>query len=512
MLLAYSKMNIQLNEKNLEKVLNDRTLRVTLATESFEWFIAIYLNHHFNYAFAPFHKDLMDIVQNPDITKAFIAAFRSSGKTTLITHAGALWSIFGKPKKKYVVMLGLTKSQVEEHFNNIRKELEINSLLINDFGKSKTPFSKWAADTLEIPALGAKIIARSRGESIRGAKELSERPDLILCDDLDDVGSAKTLERRNDLINWFNSEVMTLGFDDFKVIVTGNIVHPDCFLVRMEELIKKNDPTSRYMKIPFFDSDGKPNWLSRFPTDASVQKLRDSIFDPRVWKREYELIPVTLLDQIIKEEDLHYYEQIPNTVSNGYRYSLISVDPAVSEKQSADYSAIVFAEVFERDSEINVYIQPHFINERVDTELLLSKIEHFYEGSIGKNPIILIENSGFQELIAKQLERKTLKVERVNPRGVGKIDRFMTVSNLVKSGAVKFHNSFSGIFKEQILYSGMTKHDDLLDAFVYILQYVVENKKKVNDVVVVKYVDLVRRRYHKQIYGDSNKISYQLPY
>lgn len=503
---------MKINEQNIEKLLNDRSLRIKMAQESFEWFLVIYLNHHFKYSFAPFHREIINIVQDPEIDRAYVAAFRASGKTTLITHAGVLWSIFGKPQKKYVVLMGLTKAQIEEHFNNIRKELETNQLLINDFGMSKTPLTKWTSDELEIPTLGVKIKARSRGESVRGAKEGSERPDLIICDDLDDVSSAKTLDSRNDLVNWYVSEVVPLGFDDLKIIVTGNIVHPDCFLVRMEDLLKDKKVPGIFLKIPFFDGNGKPAWPSRFPDEESVNKLRNGIFDPRVWKREYELIPVTLMDQVIKEEDLTYYEQLPNVGQSNYRYTLISVDPAISQKTTADCSAIVMADVYQKDKDIEIFIQPQYVNEQITPDKLLDRIENLYNNCLGSNPIILFENSAFQEIVAKQLENRLLKVERVNPRGVGKVDRFISVSNLIKSGVAKFYISFGGEFKEQILYCGMTKHDDLLDAFVYILQYVVENKDKGNpSVIAVRSTD-IRDKYHRQMYGESSRFSIQFDY
>ncbi|MBN1162502.1 hypothetical protein JXA34_02020 [Patescibacteria group bacterium] len=484
---------MEINERTLQQVLNDRTLRVNLAYDSFEWFLVIYLNHHFSYSFAPYHRELMRIVQDQEIERAFIAAFRSSGKTTLIVHAGILWSLFGKPQKKYIVLVGLTKSQIEEHFHNLRRELETNELLINDFGRSKEPMSKWSSDKLEIPSLGATVVARSTGETVRGVKGLSERPDLIICDDMDDVNSTRSLDTRDWLFHWFTSEILTLGFDNTRVIVTGNIVHPDCFLVRMEEMIKDKKKTGEFLKVPFFDSKGNANWPSRFPTKESIQKLQDGIYDPRVWKREYELIPVTLMDQVIKENDIRYYEQIPNTTSRYYEYTLIAVDPAISEKDSADFSAIVFADVFNTEGNYKIYLHSNYINEHLDTQSLLNRMEYCYNTNLGKRPLILIENSNFQEIIAQQLEQKMLKVERVNPRGVSKIDRFMSVSNLIKSGVVEFPKEFSGHLKDQILYCGMTKHDDLLDVFVYILQYVVEHKRQDSGVTSVRFISVKTR-------------------
>ena len=58
------------------------------------------------------------------------------------------------------------------------------------------------------------------------------------------------------MVDWYVSEVVTLGFDKLKIIVTGNIVHPDCFLVRMEDLIKEKEILGTYLKIPFFDKKG----------------------------------------------------------------------------------------------------------------------------------------------------------------------------------------------------------------------------------------------------------------
>jgi len=466
---------MKITKKTLDQIKNNKKLRVKLAEDDIRWFIALYFSHHVSIKLADYHSNILDIFGNPKRKRTYITAFRGSGKTTLCM-LGILWSILGKPKKKYVCLLGLTRSQVAEHFVNIIRELENNERLINDFGPFKGPESIWRTDWIDIDTYGAKIASKSRGETIRGAKRSEQRPDLIICDDIEDVETSRNKDSRERLYEWFNSEVLPLGYENTKIVVIGNLVHPDCFLQRISDAIKERPRLGEFIKIPFYDEDGIPTWKERYPNDKAVQDLKDSIIDPRVWKREYELIPTALSESLVNYEDIQYYDVMPSVMSREHVLSLISIDPACGENETNDFNAMVSASIFRYGADqYKIFIHPYPVNKRMKPEETIEVASNRYRMLQGYQKKLLIENTGFQDMIAVQLQSKNINVERSDHKGISKYERYYPVTPMIKNGVVQLPRQGSTDLVDQIVNFGSTRHDDLLDAFVYLLQYFVEN-------------------------------------
>jgi len=95
------------------------------------------------------------------------------------------------------IIVSLTQSQARLILSNIKEELEKNKLLIHDFGPFVTPDDEWRWNSLVISQFQTRIIAVSANESIRGFRHLASRPDLIICDDIEDLNSIKTQDGRD---------------------------------------------------------------------------------------------------------------------------------------------------------------------------------------------------------------------------------------------------------------------------------------------------------------------------
>src|SRR5699024_774616 len=75
------------------------------------------------------------------------------------------------------------------------------------------------------------VQAASTGQALRGRNWNGSRPDLIICDDLEDArpgGNASTPEQRDKLRDWFSQTVMALGDpkgERTAFVVVGTTVH-----------------------------------------------------------------------------------------------------------------------------------------------------------------------------------------------------------------------------------------------------------------------------------------------
>lgn len=479
------------NDYVLDIIKTDSDIRRKLCSEDINWFAITYLNHYFTYKLEDFHRQILEAVCEESQRKLFLAAFRGSGKTTLTSVVGALWMLLGEPQKKYVIMISLTKPQAVEHFGNIKRELETNELLIRDFGPFKTSDAKWQDDLIEIPRLGLKIVAKSRGESIRGALHDGSRPDFILIDDVDDFESTKSREIRDSTIEWFFREVVPLVDVGARIIVTGNIVHEDCFLIRMEDEIGNNSKFGRILKFPFFNEDSKALWKSKFSTQELIEDLRASMPDARVWESEYMLQPVTAQYRIVQKDWIKTYFSTPSISSNDYYNTVMAIDPAISKEPTSDNTAMVAAHVFHHGDSWQVYVLPNPINGKFDSDELQREATFMYNHLEGKRKKVLIEESGFQQMISTQLGHKIPDVQSVSHKGIAKPDRLGSVANLIKNGTLMFPETGCEVLIKQLTDFGFTRYDDLADALAYILIYISDLMNKPNnDPISVRCIGL----------------------
>ena len=173
-------MTEPLNQQELQMIKENRDVRVTLAEKSHYWFFSLYLGEYVQYPFAPFHKEMFSITEDEKTRISAVVAFRGSAKTTIMTTSFPIWAITGKLQKKFILILSQTQQQARLHLTNIKRELESNELLKEDIGPFEEFSDEWAANSIVLKNYGARIVAASTEQSIRGIKHGRYRPDLVI--------------------------------------------------------------------------------------------------------------------------------------------------------------------------------------------------------------------------------------------------------------------------------------------------------------------------------------------
>lgn len=252
------------------------------------------------------------MTEDGTIKRAVIVAFRGSAKSTVFSLSYAIWAVLGKQQKKFVILLGQTHQQVKLMLSNIKREFETNELLRRDFGKLELEADEWRADSIVIPKLNARISAFSAGESIRGIRHLTSRPDLIVCDDVEDLQSVKTRELRDKLYQWFRGDIIPAGDEKTKIIVVGNLLHEDSLIIRLKESIEKGKFRGIFREYPLINDEGDILWPGRYPDLLAIQELKKSIGDDNAWSREYLLKIISDESRIVHPDWIHYYDELPD--------------------------------------------------------------------------------------------------------------------------------------------------------------------------------------------------------
>jgi len=282
-------MNNQ-EQKNLtEQMIRDKKLRRTITQRSFKWFFTVFLGHYMEYPFAPFHNEMFKLAEDQNIKVLVVMAFRGSAKSTILNLAYILWSILGIQQKKFVVIISKNQQMAKNHFMNLRYELENNDLLRSDLGPFRETHDEWGSYFLDIPHLKAKVIAVSSTTSIRGIKHGTMRPDLIICDDIEDSLSVMDEHARDTVYAWFCSEILPAGDQGTKIVALGNLLGYDSLLVKLRNDILKGRLAGVFKAYPLMDDRDYVLWPGKFSSIEKIHQLKQSMPGRYIWLQEYML-------------------------------------------------------------------------------------------------------------------------------------------------------------------------------------------------------------------------------
>jgi phage terminase large subunit-like protein len=476
-------MRISLTKNQIKRIFAEKDLRVALAKKSFYHFLKIYLRHRFTLAPATFHKDIIDSLDSIDDVNRYIAmmGFRGSAKSTFL-EAFAIWSAINE-KHNFIIWIGNTIDDSKLSLANIRDEIEQNGLLRSDFGiiikqdKNKDFRDKWSETQLTVG--DCTILAKSRGQKIRGLKYKEARIDLIICDDLEDVKDADTAEKRKATRLWFFTEVMPatkqgVMAENVKVVMLGNLVHRDCLLCHLSK-----GKIVRVLRFPLIDENGNITWKGLYPNMEAVEKEKEKVMlageglGHIIWAREYLLKEVDAEDMIIKREDIQFYPV--EWLQRKAQSAGVGVDFAISKKQTADYTAMVKAiDVNNDEGERRLLILPNPLNKRINfAETISTSVD--IDDEMPAGTVWYPEKVAYQEAAIEIMEKNGLKVVRM-PSVTDKRSRAIAACFYIKNGRVLLSEEGSAELIDQLLGFGIEDHDDLVDALGNVIFGMVKKK------------------------------------
>lgn len=284
--------NHEVNEREdlINKILSDNAVRRAVTRKSHYWFFSIFLGHYIQYEIALFQKEMFELTEGAEHRLIVVMAFRGSGKSTILNLSYTLWAILGVLQKKFVLIVSKTQSQAKNHLQNIRFELMQNDLLKQDLGPFESDDSSWGLSSLVLPKMGARITATSKEQSVRGIRFGHRRPDLIICDDLEDSASVQSKSDRDATYAWFTSEVLAAGDEHTNVIVLGNLLHEDSLLMHLHADALSNKTNLVFRAYPFADDNDQVLWPGKYDTKDKVEVLKSGVLDETLWNLEYLLM------------------------------------------------------------------------------------------------------------------------------------------------------------------------------------------------------------------------------
>lgn len=458
------------------RLFTDKAVRAEVTASSHQWFFSTYFANYLTHETAELHRDLFRITEDEEIPLAVIVAFRGSGKSTIMTMSYPIWAVVGKQQKKFVLIASQTQYQARVHLTNIKRELESNELLANDLGPFVEQREEWGSTSLYIPKYNARIAAISTEQGVRGIRHGQYRPDLIICDDVEDMTSVKTREGRNKTFDWFTGEIIPAGDTHTKRIVVGNLLHEDSLLMRLKDRLDNDEIDGTFREWPIAKA-GKSLWPGKYPDHRALNTLRRTIGNKIAWEREYMLHIIADEDQVIDQSWIKYYDELPEkTEGNEYVDSFVSVDLAISQRATADCTAVIIIHVFGYEPDHRrYYIDKRFTNKRISHLETLDTIHAIYaslRGHEDHEPRVLVEEVAYQTAVIEQLTERSVKAIGIKIHS-DKRARLQLASPLFERGMVYFpKDRVVAPMVQQLVGFGVEKHDDLADAISMGLNYI----------------------------------------
>lgn len=374
---------------------------------------------------------------------------------------------------KYEILIADTFPQAKQYLYNIKTELETNELLIQDFGEFKAAINEdeWQKTSIVVPRYGTRMSAHSTGQNLRGMRHLMNRPDRVICDDIENSKTVRKKENRDKTYRWFKGDLMSVGDRGTRFFLLGNLHHSDGLMKRIETEIKEKKLTGITRAYPIADARGVSLWPGKFPTPEALEMEKRRINDDRVWKREALLQIVPEEGQVVQDEWIKRWSQ------KNPEFMLSSrgcgVDLAISTKAGADFTALVPGEAGLIKGNPKIYISNDIVNAHMGMHATVERIKLMQTANEGMR--FFVEQVAYQQAAIETMQREWIQVDPVRPLG-DKRARLETVAKYIQDGTVEFQEGEAcDMLIDQILGFGIESNDDMVDACVYLILGLLKN-------------------------------------
>lgn len=444
-------------------------------------FKILYLAHYLTLPPADFHPEMSGLFEDHQEKFLSIIGFRGSAKSSDGSLALPLWlALEHADLYPFIIIINETRSQVVENIADIRKELEENELLREDYGDMSEGVSKqreWTKTGLLLKS-GVRILGLSRGQRIRGRRHRQNRPSIVIIDDPEEMEKVEKKEYRDRTEKWLRGEVIpAIEETSARLIVLGNILHTDAIMMRL-----KNDPIFTHREYPLFqgpESWENCTWKGKYPTQAALDKQKQKVRHT-AWMREYCLKVVPPEGQLIKDEWIQYYDEVPGPeyetdpktkqqtlVSNPILSAGVGNDLAISKKHTADFTTFVAGVMATKENKAHIYILPNPINQRLNFQETIATGRHTYNTIKARYaaPMFFTEDVAYQRVAIEMLQAAGIPVQGVKV-GTDKRARLMLAAPFIENGTVLFPRKGAEDLIGQLTGFGIEDHDDLSDGFV----------------------------------------------
>jgi len=452
-----------------------------------EFFIQFFLGSEIDLPVPPFHPEIFSFMIQDKSDKFACAVPRDHAKTTLAKLACVWYLLFSD--FRFIVYMSNTVTIAVPSVNDVIGFFETDNCRAV-FGDPVFSIRQDGNGIYKFTLDGKVVILRAHGAGmqVRGINVTHQRPQLLICDDIEDSVNIATPELFTKLKRWFYGPLKK-AMDKFKhkIIHIGNLVENKCLIA---EHCESPYWTSRVYGCLL--SNGQPLW----PDAWSIEKLRLDFLEyvdagmADVWFAEMMNMPTAGGRGVIRAEEIYY---AAHKTKDDIKFGFITIDLAISDKSWAHKTVIAVHGFIEDEGANGIW-------QAVD-----------YSGYVGIDPIPLfweamrlatkwgihvigIESVAYQAALKPVFEHEALRNNILGMEFVPltatthKATRIITWASMIKAKEYALnHGDF--VITQQLLQFRPDKKDnddDYIDAFAHAPQ------------MLTKFMHLIIQEYAAQ--------------
>lgn len=394
-------------------------------------------------------------------------------KSWIITQGWAIQQMLANPDIRILVVNAVESNATKMIRLISQKFLGKGSLLSQIYGQFESDI--WNQEEFVIKQRTKAVVAPTfMGSGIQKTLT-SQHFDLIIADDLVEPDNVRTKEQREKVYDFYLS-LFDLLEPDGRIVVIGTRYHQDDLY---SKILEEND-THKNWSV-FIRSCYKSDGSVLFPEKFSLAQLDD------IKKKSFYHFSTQYLNNPIDPENadfqasqIRYYD--PTTPHPHSLY--LTIDPAISLDRNADYSAFVVTGMF-ADRRIRVVDAVH--RRLIPSELVDQIFDLVKKWRLHR---IGIETFAFQKTLKYDIQRQQrergifFSIDELGKRHSGngeailsKEARIRRLQPYFEQGLVEIRGDMTEL-RDELLAFPRGKHDDLIDALSYQLDYLVPSMTK----------------------------------
>lgn len=490
------------NKEVVKKILANKKLRYYFLRGDLYMFGLYYFKHYFLLPSAPFHHEMTEDAMFEGGHKfLYWIMYGESAKTTWarikIIHLMCYADYYNK---RNIGWVGHDLKKAKKNVMAVSHELKGNKRLIEDFGyqfledptamrkksKSKT-FSSFST------ASGVSFQGLATTGSTRGDADIQFRPDFYVIDDIENMKTARSIALTKSTIEYLEELLRGISVD-CQIIILANRISKNGAVAWLEKHLDANPKALIHEVKVFKDKEHKIfSWPAKYVhTTEEADRMNElqpnkkkhvvSIEQKRHdlgsngFKREMLNEPVDFSLAPIKLEWIRRSNTLPSLDTMEL---VIAVDPAISEKQSADFFAIAVVGRH-RETGIIYVIESYKTRCPITQQIPLMINFHLkYPKAKMRIEVVAYQKALSQLLEAEKKNGHYISIDEYRPVQ-DKILRAHSVAPFIERGDVIFNvgvgmdNLIENLCSFPVTEDG---HDDDVDATISGIEYFINTRK-----------------------------------
>ena len=374
------------------------TAAVKLTADLIESFAGTFISPRYdNKAPTPqLHRDCWALYAS-DLPQVMAIAPREHAKSTALTTVYILAEVLFRCSD-YVILVSSTEDLAAEQLGNIAEELHENQDLIREFGiKSFECDSK--ADIIVVMSDGHRfrILCRGAEQRIRGRMWKGKRPNLLVCDDMEDDEQVENADRRSKFRRWFfRAAKQALGRYG-RTRVHGTILHEDSLLSRL----RRNGSWQHkfYKAHEAFDDFTNILWPEQWPVERLKARQQEFINDGDAagYSQEFLNDPLDNSEAYLRKDD---FIAMSEEDYESDKIVCAAADFAVSKADKANRTSFTVG-----GKDVNNIL--HFVDQRVGRWDTLEWIDEMFAIQVAHNPeVFWVEDGVIWKAVSRMVYRE----------------------------------------------------------------------------------------------------------